>query len=305
MWFVEIYSAGPEAVERLERLGDTLERLTLDAMAESPDRRAMPPTLMRAILGGLRQIVHARLRSGRQDELFELMPDVLDWALGYRTPPQPLEEPAAPPSLPPAVTDPADPRARIVAAVTAMVAEKGYQGLVITEIAQRAAVSLSTFYADFESKADAFVAAIEDGERRLTDAVLPVYREAPDWPSAVRDGLYALFAFLASNPATAQLGGRDVYSGGPRALDRHESSKRNFQALLYGGYIDRPSVPPIVGEAIGGSVSSLIYQQLRRAGPDRLYEMAPTAIFVALAPFVGSSDAAALANAGWQPAASA
>lgn len=301
MWFVEVRAAGREAVERVERLGDRLEQLTLEAMAESPRRRAMPPHLIRAVLGGLRQIVQVRLRHDRQDELVELAPELLDWALGYRAPPRALAAPRRAPSIPVEPLDPSDARARTLAAVAEMVAENGYQRLVITEIAHRAGISLSTFYDLFDGKEDASVAAIEAEGRRLTETVLPVYRDAPDWPSAVRDGLHALFAFLTSNPTTALLGGREIYAGGTRALDRHESAMRDLQALLYGGYLDRPDVPPIVGEAIGGAVSSLIYQQLRRAGPDRLYEAAPTAAFVALAPFLGADEACALANAGWRP----
>ena len=147
-----------------------LEQLTLEAMAESPRRRAMPPHLIRAVLGGLRQIVQVRLRHDRQDELVELAPELLDWALGYRAPPRALAAPRRAPSIPVEPLDPSDARARTLAAVAEMVAENGYQRLVITEIAHRAGISLSTFYDLFDGKEDASVAAIEaEGRQAIAD----------------------------------------------------------------------------------------------------------------------------------------
>lgn len=295
MWFIEIHAAGPDAVERVERLGDQLERLVTEAIAETPERRDMPPYLVRAILGGLRQIAYTRLRHGRQEELYELAPDLISWALAYRSPPRPLTDPGPRPKLRPPATTLPEPRDRIVAAVTELVAEKGYPALTTTEIAQRAAISLRTLYAHYETKGDVFLAAIEEGERRLAEAVLPAYRAAPDWPHAVKDGLYAFFAFLASDTATARLGGLDIYAAGPRALDRHETANQRFQALLARGYQEHPETSPVVSEAIGCSISALLFQHLRRVGAERIYEAAPTAVFLALAPFVGSRLAGEIA----------
>jgi AcrR family transcriptional regulator len=301
MWFVESYSAGPHAVERIELLNDRLENLAAAAFDETPERSAMPRQIVRALIGGLRHVIYTRLRRGREAELAVLSRDLLDWALGYHTPAEPLRRPRKAPALVPASFDPDEQRARIVAAVTDVVAERGYNDMTIVEIAQRAAISLTTFYGHFDGKADAFVAAIDDGERRLVETTLPVYQQAGDWPHAVKDGLHALFAFLAENTATAQLGGMDVFAGGPQALERHERSNSNFQTLLYPGYQEHPGVSVIASEAIGGSISALLFQHLRRHGPARLYELAPTATFLALAPFLGTVEATAIANEPWKP----
>jgi len=301
VWFVEIYSAGPEAVARAERMGDALERLAADALRGTPDRADMPSELIRAVLGGLRQIVQTRLRHERQHELPSLVPDLLAWALSYRIPQARLRRPRKPPPLPQANPDPSEQRERIIAAVTEIVAEKGYVGMTITEIAQRAAISLSTFYAHFESKTDVFIAAIDDGERRLLETTLPVYRQATDWESAVHDGLHAFFAFLTRNTATARLGGVDIFTAGALALERHERSVQGFQMLLQPGYDAHPATNPLAAEAVGGAIAALMYQQLRRKGPERLYQVAPTATFLALAPFTGTERACEVANEDWRP----
>jgi AcrR family transcriptional regulator len=300
--FVEAYAAGGDAVQRLEVLGDRLERATTKALRESSAHAGMPPQLVRAVLGGVRQVVHKRLRQGREEELTELSPELVEWALGYGPPTRPLRRPRKAPVLPPASADPDSQRARILAAVTDAVAEKGYQSLVISEIAQRGAVSLSTFYSLFDGKGDVFVAAIEDAERRLTETVVPHYEQASDWPHAIKDSMHAVFAFLATNPAAAKLGGMDVFSAGPAALARQDRTQDSFAALLYPGFQAYPSAAPIAVESIGGAISALVFQQLRRAGPERLYEVCPTAIYLALGPFLGIAEATAIANEDWRPA---
>jgi AcrR family transcriptional regulator len=302
VWLVEIYAAGPLAVDRMERLADRLELLARSAIAETENGAELPVEGVRALLGGLRQIVHTRLRHGREDELPALVPDLLDWVLSYSSPPVPLRKPRNPPRLPEPASDPDGQRRRIVAAVTELVAEEGYQSVTIAKVGQRAAISLTTFYNHFDGKREAFLAAIDDSERQLFEAALPAYRLASGWRRATRNAIHALFAFGATHPALARLAGMSVFSGGAQGFDRHESATSRFGAVLRAGYREHPSTSPLVAEAVGGSIAALLYQQVRRRGPERLYEVAGIASFIALAPFVGAGEACALANEGWRPA---
>lgn len=254
------------------------------------------------MLGGLRQIIHTRLRHDGEEELPELVPDLLDWALSYGAPPARLRRPRKPPPLPPPSLDPDEQRRRILATVTDLVVEQGYQEMTITEISQRAAVSLTTFYDRFDSKQTAFMAALDDAERQVVEVTRPVYLRAPDWPRAARDVIHAFFAFNATHPAISQLGGLRIFSGGAQGLDRHEDATARFGTILHTGYREHPDVRPIVGEAVSGSLAALIYEQIRRGEPERLYEIAGIASFLALAPFVGPGEACRLANEGWHPA---
>jgi AcrR family transcriptional regulator len=301
VWLVEIYAAGPAAVDRMEHLADRLEAFAVNAIGDTPDHPGMPTEGVRAVLGGLRQIIHSRLRHGREEELPELVPDLVEWALSYGAPPTRLRKPRKPPRLPAPTPDPNEQRRRIVATVMALTAEQGYQEMTITEISQRAAVSLTTFYNHFDSKQAAFLAAVDEAERQVVEITLPVYRHAPDWPHAARDAIHAFFAFNATHPAMSRLGGLQIFSGGAQSLDRHEDATARFSSVLYAGYGKQPGVSPIVGEAVSGSLAALVYQQIRRHGPERLYEVAGIASFLALTPFVGADAACMLANEGWRP----
>ena len=299
--FVEVYAAGPDAIDHVERIGDDFVDMAVDALRESPEREGAPRELVRAVAGGVRQILHTRLLYGRQDELIELAPGLLDWCLSYHAPSEPLRRPRKPAGLPQLALDPSLQRNRILTAVYEITAEKGYRGMTITEIAQHAAVSLSTFYTLFEGKREVFLAAIDEGERRLFEIVLPAYADAEDWPHAVKEGLHTLFAFMAENPATATVGGFDIFSGGVGALERRERALQRFRALLAPGLEQYPGMSAIVPEAISGAIAELLYQGLRERDARHLYELAPAATFVALSPFIGAETATGIANESWRP----
>lgn len=301
VWLVEIYAAGPRATERMEHLDDRLEALAIEAIGETPDHPGIPAEGARAMLGGLRQIIHSRLRHNREEELLGLVPDLIEWVLSYEAPPTRLRRPRKPPALPAPTPDPDEQRRRIVSSTIDLLAEQGYQAMTITEISQRASVSLTTFYNHFESKQEAFMAAVDEAERQVFEVTLPVYHRARDWPHAARDVIYAFFAFNATHPEMSRLGGLQIFSGGADGLDRHEAATTRFGAAISPGYAKSPGTSPIIGEAISGSLAALIYQQILQRGPERLYEVAGIASFLALTPFVGADKACALANEGWQP----
>ncbi len=302
--WLEYPAAGPEAVARIERIDAKAERIVRAAIAESPERAGIPPAFVRAAIGGLRNVIHARLLENREDEIPELMPTLLEWLLSYRTPGERLQRPRKPAAglVPPAAA-PTDPCERILVAITEIVAEKGYPAMAITEIASRASVSLTTFYRCFPGKEDAFAAAIDRGRRRSFEVIWPQYDAADDWQHAVAAGLHVFFALFTAETAMARLGGIATYEGGPKALDRRSAVLKMAEGLLDGGYELRPSTPALAAEGIGASIYSLMSSQIRHRGPESLYEAAPTAVFIALAPFIGSDAAATLANQ--RPAANA
>jgi AcrR family transcriptional regulator len=295
--WVEGYAAGPEAVRHIEQFDVQVEDFVLDLLSESPDHVGLPRDVVRAICGGLRKMVNTRIREGREKELFGLTDDLVEWAIGYHTPSERLRRPRKPPpDLVDAPPEPADARERILAAVTEIVAEGGYPTMKITEIARRAGVSLTTFYDDFNSKQDAFVAAIRRGLLRTYEAPVPAFRAASDWPHAVASALHAFFAVFALDPGLGHLGGVGAYEGGRPAMESRDESIMAFYGFLDGGFELAPDTPRIVPEAVGASIYALMTHQVRHRGAHRLYEIAPIASFMALAPFIGSDEAVAVAN---------
>jgi AcrR family transcriptional regulator len=293
---VEVYAAGPEALERMDKIDAKVGRAVSRGLRNSPAQAGMPRDVVLSVLGGLRKVLYTRLREGREDELQGLVPEMLAWALSYETPPGRLRRPRKVPArLAAGLPEPTDGRERILRAVTELVAEKGYQSLVITDIAERAAVSLSTFYQHFDGKEAVFLATLAEAQQQVFQQTLPVFSEAEDWPHAVAAGAHG---FLATHPAMAQLGGFSVWATSPAGLDLRAQGLALFSALLDEGFRQFPDTSPAAREGVGASIDALLFDTLRHKGAEKLYSVAPTAAFIALAPFVGSERAFELANEG-------
>jgi AcrR family transcriptional regulator len=296
MCFVEIYAAGPRAVEKIDRTTDTFQEFVEETLHRMPGRGEMPPEIARAVIGGVRKIVHTRLYRGEENSLLELIPQMWDWGLSYLPPPVPLRRPRLRPSASAGRPGGYDPAERILRALASVVAEKGYPAMTVNDIASRASISLSTFYAHFVDKEEAMLAAVDSGSAQMLATTLPAFRRAPDWPHAVRGAFGAMFAFCAAEPEYTTLGAIDVYAAGRRVLERRDQVIEGMQALLVPGYELKPDVPPVAAEAIGGAIYSMLYDQVRRGAIESMQELAPLATYVTLAPFIGAEEACAVAN---------
>ena len=300
---VEIYAAGPPAMERLDAAVEVVDRAVARAFEESPDHKRMPADLVHALVGGVRKAVHTRLRRREQAQLAEVLPELLDWALSYRTPPQPLKRPRRRPQQAAApAPDPKDAHARLTRGVISTVARRGYLAATIAEMANLAGASLTTFYSHFpEGKEDALLAAIDSARERTVAATRPAYEQAGDPSYGVRDGIDALFGFLAAEPEVAEVGFVEAFAANSHALARGELGIETLTALLGQGCA-RNDRGTIATEAIGGAIHTLLHSEIRRRRVERMRELTPTATYVALAPFIGPSKAVAIANVSVRPA---
>jgi AcrR family transcriptional regulator len=296
MCLVEIYAAGPRAVEEIDRTIDSVQAFVSATLDQMPGRTAMPPEIVRAMVGGLRKVIHTRLYRKEEEELAELIPQMWDWAAAYTPPPAPLRRPRNRPAHDGGHPNGYDPADRILRALASVVAEKGYPAMTIGDIAARASISLSTFYANFADKEEAMLAAVDSGSSQMLATTLPAFRRAPDWPHAVRGAFSAMFAFCAAEPEYTTLGAVDVYAAGRRALEQRDQVMTSMEALLVPGFERKPDASPIAAEAIGGAIYSMIYDQVMRSGAESMQEIAPLATYVTLAPFIGAEEACAVAN---------
>lgn len=294
MCMVELFAAGPEAMAEIDQMTDDFQGLVTATLGQVPGREQIPPEVVRAIIGGLRKVIHTRLYRGEEELLLELAPQMWDWAVAYRPPPQPLRRPRVRP--PQTRVEGYDPAERILRSLAAVVAEKGYPSMTVNDVAARASISLSTFYNHFADKEEAMLAAADSGSSQMLAATLPAFRRAPDWPHAVRGAFGAMFAFCAAETDYTTLGAIDVYAAGRRALEQRDQVMQGMEALLVPGYEREPKASPIAAEAIGGAIYSMIYDQIKRGGPESMQEIAPLATYVTLAPFVGAHEASVIAN---------
>lgn len=95
-------------------------------------------------------------------------------------------------------------RERLLAATAELIGEHGYSSVPIVDIVRRASVANRVFYANFESKEAAFIAAFDaiagHLSARLAEAVAPV----EDWPRQVVAALGSTLAFFDEEPVLAR-----------------------------------------------------------------------------------------------------
>jgi AcrR family transcriptional regulator len=300
MCLVEAYAAGPAATRKIDETLASFEELMQLAFAERPGQAEMPTEMTKAMMGGLRKIIHTRLHRGSEGELTDLLPDLLDLGLTYEPPPEALRTPR----LRRGRTERGETRRRgedsaerIIRATMEAVAAKGYQATTISDIVEAAGASLNTFYANFEDKEDAFDAALYSGRTRMLGVLLPALRRARNWPEGVRALTQASLNYMAEEPEFAQLVTVDVYAAGPEALERRDLAIERMLVALDGG-VEYATTPmrPIAREAIMSAIYAMLSDWVQTQGTESLPRMAPLATYMALAPFIGPEDACKVAN---------
>src|ERR1700743_3401371 len=95
-------------------------------------------------------------------------------------------------------------RARIVKALAVETMERGYRAVTVADIVRRAGIARNTFYDNFASKEDCFLAtqdyAVEEALQRVVEAAA----EAESWEDRLIAGLSAFLRYVAGEPALAR-----------------------------------------------------------------------------------------------------
>ncbi len=297
VYFLDSYVAGPAAIERVERTRTAVEELVERGLDDEPERAGLPALVVRAIIGGIHQVIASSLRSNETEDLRALAPDLRSWALAYTTPATPLihrrvRSPGTRGGRPAGH----DHVSRICAAMAKVSARKGYAATTVDDVAAEASISLSTFYDHFSSKEEAFIAACDLGLAQASAAWMPAFERAPDWQHGIRSLSEALLTYLSSDEAWARMGVVEALAAGPDGMERHDKGVAALAAVLKPGFEQAPDVPPIAAEAIAGGFYALVYERIRQQQTRRLAALQPATTFLLLAPFVGADEAARIAN---------
>ena len=295
--FVELHAAG-EAGEALGDRGVEALAAAVEALGGGPmGDRPTDPELVRALIAGLRKLIHTRLARGEEAELEGLAPELWQWLASVAPPPGPL---AVPRRQRPASAAPFEgytPAERIARAVAAVVAEKGYGAMSTDDIAARAAISLSTFYDHFADKRDAVLGALEMSGAQIMALAVPAARRAPATGSRAC-GRSMRRSAPTSSPSRRWRSWRlvGVYGAGPKALARRDRVIDSLAAMLAPGFEENPPAPAVSAEAIAATVYALMREQVRKGAPESLGAVVPLATYITLVTFVGPERALAVAN---------
>lgn len=192
-------------------------------------------------------------------------------------------------------------RVRIINALALETSEKGYQRVTVSDIVKRAAIARNTFYENFRSKEDCFLAAQEFAMSAALERVVAAAGELDDWPRRVRAGLAAFLGYVAEEPALARTCMVESLSAGPVAVKYYEQSQQTFVSLFRLGRDVSPrgrDLPETLEEAIIGGVFWIVYQRLAVAEADAAPQLLPEVVEFALTPYLGAAAARKIAAEG-------
>jgi AcrR family transcriptional regulator len=297
--FIELHAAGAAGEAAADRAVEAMARLVLKLNAvtgAAAGNAQLSPELARMLIEGLRKLIHTRLNRGTEAELRALAPGLWSWLMSVEPPPAALAAPRRQRSAA-ARFEGYTPSERIGRAVAVEVAEKGYRGTNTNDIAARAEISLSTFYAHFADKRDAVLAALEMSGAQMMASAVPAARRAGNWQEAVRVLYEAMSSYFVAEPEMAQLALVGVYGAGPAALRRRDRVIDSLAEMLAPAREENPLAAAVSTEAVGATVYALMREQVRSKGPQSLPATVPLATYVTLVGFVGAERALEVANA--------
>jgi AcrR family transcriptional regulator len=194
-------------------------------------------------------------------------------------------------------------RERLIAGLTEVLYEVGYQKTTVSLIGQRAAVSKSDFYKHFESKDDCFFAAYEAAIERIREEILVAgskYGEE-QWPPRIRDSIASLLAVLAADPALASIALVEGLRAGRGVYDRYQAAVDSFVICLREGAPEAPDgaeVPEATDEAVVGGIASLLGRRVLTGKAEEINQLLPEVLEFALTPYLGMVEARRIISAG-------
>jgi AcrR family transcriptional regulator len=185
-------------------------------------------------------------------------------------------------------------RDRITAGIIATVAEYGYHDATIAQIAAAAGVSRRTFYTYYSSKEECFFATYDVIAEHLRHAIREAAAGLEEWPDLVRAKFAVTLDFFAANPDLARFLMIAPTRAGEDIADRYRIAIDRTLAELTTGMPPPPAtlVPSeAVQHSLIGGIAALIVNKVQAGEGERLPELLPDLLELALAPYLGREEA--------------
>jgi AcrR family transcriptional regulator len=185
-------------------------------------------------------------------------------------------------------------RRRLIVGAVRALANQGYAELTVKHVIEAAGVSRTTFYANFDNKRDAVLAAHRDVFERLVALILRACATERDWPAKVKAAIGALFAFAAAAPDEARVLTLDAVAADLTIARQVIDSNAHLAALLRGGRRHTPlgdSLPDLTEEALIAAISAVIAGRLLDDSVEGLVGLEPEVLQLILTPYLGVGEA--------------
>jgi AcrR family transcriptional regulator len=185
-------------------------------------------------------------------------------------------------------------RARILAAMVEVSAERGAANVTVAHVVEHAGVSRRTFYEIFDDREDCFVAAFDDAIARASRYVLACYDADAGWAEQIRAALIALLDFLEVERGAGLLLIVGSLGAGPPALERRKRVLAQITGVVDEGRMEAKAgheLPCLTAEGIVGGVLSVLHARLVDSDGESLLVLAGPLISMIVLPYLGMAAA--------------
>lgn len=185
-------------------------------------------------------------------------------------------------------------RDRLIAGVATAIAEHSYRNLTVGQVIAAAGVSRATFYKNFENGEEAVLAAHEAIFERFLGLVFRACNAAPEWPFKVRSVIEATLDYAAAEPAQVGLLTLDPLSADVEMAQQVLASTEHLAALLSRGRSlgeEAAALPELTEKSVIGALTAIVSSRIASGEAERLPELAPQLVELALTPYVGAAEA--------------
>jgi AcrR family transcriptional regulator len=191
-------------------------------------------------------------------------------------------------------------RERMLLATAELVAERGYQKTTIELIAKTARVALSTFYEQFSSKEECFLAAFDETLAGATEVYEELLDPEQDWADQISAGIEIFLEMVVKEPSRARLCIVESQAAGGAALARYQAMLEMVAPKLREGRVHNSRagrLPDGLEVAIVGGLAWLVHQRLVGDRDEEIRALLPEMLQVTLTPYVGEVEASRAADA--------
>jgi len=162
-------------------------------------------------------------------------------------------------------------RERLLEAMLASVAERGFAATTVPQVVADARVSRNAFYALFTDKTECFIALCDELAADLFDYFASL--QGDDWVDLLRSGASHYLRFWSERPAFARTYFVELPSAGPRAIAQRDRQYQRFLALFDDlAQLARPKgdLPPLVPKLLVVSITEIVAAEVRAGRTEQL-----------------------------------
>jgi AcrR family transcriptional regulator len=292
---VDVLGLGRKAYDCVRAYNALFERSLVTGFVLSPDGAMCSPVAPRAIVGGVRQVLGARIDTTRWKRIPGLTDELLDWIACCRTPaverlgglPQQPPLPREQLGHPPRFLTGESRRACAMRAIVDLTIEHGFEELTDPQVAHRAGMTTEAFHKQFRTKEQALLAVVEEFCAELRSTVVRAASQGSSWTEGVRLGMAAYIDCIARHPGVSRVAFVELFGVGAGAANHQASVSEAFTDFLADSGATPQRAPTVALEALTGALWAVVGSSVASGRLRFLPATLDHLTFTVLAPYTG------------------